>query len=178
MARLGTAGAGALKLRIEVDGEEYILDIRSQGGLSEYSLQGAHSAAGAASVAQISAGVFSILLGARSFTVRLAPRGEELEVWTATGQYLISVNDMRDRSGRHKRVAAAGPVQLRAQMPGKVIKLLADKGTVVKAGQGLIVVEAMKMQNEMKSPKQGVVSRINVSEGETVAAGQPLIVVE
>lgn len=178
MARFGAAGAGPLKLRIEVDGEEYILDIRSQGSSSEYSLQGAQSAAGAASVAQISQGVFSILLETRSFTVRLAPKGEDLEVWTAAGQHLISVNDMRDRSCRHKRITASGPVQLRAQMPGKVIKLLAHKGAAVKAGEGLIVVEAMKMQNEVKSPKEGVVSRINVGEGETVAAGQPLVVVE
>jgi biotin carboxyl carrier protein len=63
-------------------------------------------------------------------------------------------------------------------MPGKVIKLLAEKGTAVQAGQGLIVVEAMKMQNEMHSPKDGVVARIHVAEGATVAAGQTLIVVE
>jgi biotin carboxyl carrier protein len=63
-------------------------------------------------------------------------------------------------------------------MPGKVIKLLVEKGVNVQAGQGLIVVEAMKMQNEMKSPKDGMVSKINVAEGATVGAGQTLIVVE
>ncbi len=167
-----------MKLRIEVDGEEYVLDVRSGNAGAEYSLQGVHSAAGLASVAQISHGVFSILLGARSFTIRLAPKGEELEVWIATERHFISVADARDRSGRQKKVAAAGPIQVRAQMPGRVIKLLVQKGAAVKAGQGLIVVEAMKMQNEMKSPKDGVVSKINVSEGDTVAAGQALLVVE
>jgi biotin carboxyl carrier protein len=63
-------------------------------------------------------------------------------------------------------------------MPGKVIKLLAEKGAAVQAGQGLIVVEAMKMQNEMRSPRDGVVAKINVAEGATVVAGQALIVVE
>jgi biotin carboxyl carrier protein len=63
-------------------------------------------------------------------------------------------------------------------MPGKVIKLLVESGSTVRAGQGLIVVEAMKMQNEMKSPKDGRVSKIHVEEGATVGAGQALIVVE
>jgi len=167
-----------LKLRIEVDGEEYTLDIHCEAGESEYTLRGAYAAAGLASVAQVSPGVFSILLDTRSFTVRLAPKGEELEVWTATERRFISVADARDRSGKSKRATAAGPVQLCAQMPGKVIKLLAQNGTAVEAGQGLIVVEAMKMQNEVKSPKGGVVSKINVREGETVAAGQALMMVE
>lgn len=167
-----------MKLRIEVDGHEYALEIRSENGGSKYELQGEHAASGVASVAQVSPGVFSVLLDGRSVTIRIASRSEEWEVWSATEQHVISVADTRDRSGRHKRAAASGPMEVRAQMPGKVIKLLVEKGTAVQAGQGLIVVEAMKMQNEMKSPKDGIVSRINVAEGATVAAGQPLIVVE
>ena len=73
---------------------------------------------------------------------------------------------------------AHGPLELRAQMPGKVIKILVAQGAAVQSGQGLIVVEAMKMQNEMKSPKDGVVSKIHAAEGATVAAGEILIVVE
>jgi biotin carboxyl carrier protein len=167
-----------LKLHIEVDGEEYTLGIRCENGGCEYTLQGGQSAAGLGSVVQVSPGVFSILLEGRSFTVHIASRGEELEVWTAPEQHLISVSDARDRSGRHTRAVGSGPMEVRAQMPGKVIKLLVEKGTAVQAGQGLIVVEAMKMQNEMKAPKDGMISRINVAEGATVAAGQPLIVVD
>ena len=62
-------------------------------------------------------------------------------------------------------------------MPGKVIKLLVEAAAKVEAGQGLIVVEAMKMQNEIKSPKDGVVSKICVAEGATVGAGEVLMVV-
>jgi biotin carboxyl carrier protein len=69
-------------------------------------------------------------------------------------------------------------MELRALMPGKVIKLLVQAGAAVEPGQGLIVVEAMKMQNEMKSPKKGIVSRIHAVEGATVVAGEALIVVE
>ena len=63
-------------------------------------------------------------------------------------------------------------------MPGKVVKLLVSKGDEVKAGAGLVVVEAMKMQNEMKASKDGRVTRIHVSEGSTVAPGETLLIVE
>lgn len=178
VAHTRPAGATALKLLVEVDGQEYTLDLRSENGESEYQVQGAHSASGIGSVAQISPGVFSVLLDGRSITVHLTSNGEFLEVWTPSKQHVISITDARDRSGRHKRAAVSGPLEMRAQMPGKVIKLLVEKGATVHAGQGLIVVEAMKMQNEMKCPKDGTVSKINVTEGGTVSAGQTLIVVE
>ena len=178
MAHARPPGVAALKLRIEVDGQEYTLDLRSENGESEYKVQGALSASGIGSVVQISPGIFSVLLDGRSFTVHVASNGEYLEVWTPSRQHVISVADARDRSGSRKRAAVSGPLEIRAQMPGKVIKLLVEKGAAVQAGQGLIVVEAMKMQNEMKSPKDGTVSKINVAEGGTVSAGQTLIVVE
>ncbi len=178
VARRRTPGAGPLKLLVSVDGEDYALDIRSAAARSEYVLQGVTSSSGAASLVEVTPGVFSVLLGTKSFTVRFASSGDELEVWSGSRRYRISVADTRDRSGAHKKAAAAGPVELRAQMPGKIIKVLVERGAAVHAGQGLIIVEAMKMQNEMKSPKDGVVSSIRVSEGGTVAAGDALIVVE
>jgi biotin carboxyl carrier protein len=59
-------------------------------------------------------------------------------------------------------------------MPGKVIRVLVQEGGQVEAGQGLLVVEAMKMQNEIRSPKNGVVERLHAKEGQTVNAGQVL----
>jgi biotin carboxyl carrier protein len=63
-------------------------------------------------------------------------------------------------------------------MPGKIISLLVRPGTEVTAGQSLLVIEAMKMQNELKSPKSGVVLNLHVSEGETVPANHRLVVIE
>lgn len=63
-------------------------------------------------------------------------------------------------------------------MPGKVVKLLVGVGDEVSAGDGVIIVEAMKMQNEMKAPKAGRIARVHVAEGNTVAAGEALLVVE
>ncbi|MBV8811443.1 MAG: biotin/lipoyl-binding protein [Acidobacteriaceae bacterium] len=167
-----------MKLRVTVDGEEYALELRPEANGSQYRLEGATSLAGSTSIFEVMPGVFSVLLGTRSFTVRIASNGSELEVWSGSRRHWVSVADTRDRSGAERKPSGAGPVQVRAQMPGKVMRVLVELGASVQAGQGLVIVEAMKMQNEMKSPKDGVVRRINVKEGGTVGAGETLIVVE
>jgi biotin carboxyl carrier protein len=83
---------------------------------------------------------------------------------------------------RRRRVAAdhseSGQQYLKAPMPGKVVKILLGPGDEVAAGQGVIVVEAMKMQNEVKSTRPGRVSEIRVAEGDTVNGNQILAVIE
>ena len=74
--------------------------------------------------------------------------------------------------------AQHGRQNIAAPMPGKVVRVLVSVGDTVEPGQGLIVVEAMKMQNEMKSPKAGIVAEIKTKDGATVAAGEILIVIE
>jgi biotin carboxyl carrier protein len=168
-----------VKLSVEVDGDSCVLDLeRRNGGEARYALRGAIEASGAATIAEVMPGVFSVLLGSRSFEVRIEQASDSLEAWTGSERHTVVVRDVRDRPSRAKRTGAAGPVELRAQMPGKIINLLVQLGAAVQAGQGLVVVEAMKMQNEMKSPKDGVVSKIHATEGATVAAGEALMVVE
>ena len=182
-----------MKLTVELDGETYTLDLRPNGPHSDFTLKGAQSASGTASVVEVMPGVFSVLLAgapctaapgdssrvSRSVTVRIASKSEQqLEVWVGTQRHTASIADARDRSPKAKKISAAGPIEIRAQMPGRVIKLLAELNASVRAGQGVIVVEAMKMQNEMKSPKDGMVSKILVSEGAAVAAGETLVVIE
>jgi biotin carboxyl carrier protein len=90
--------------------------------------------------------------------------------------------EVRDpRSLRSRRAAAgaeAGPAKIIAPMPGIVIRLLVSQGDEVVAGQGVVVVEAMKMQNELKSSKKGKVTRVVVKEGAAVNAGDLLAIVE
>lgn len=167
-----------MKFRVEVDGESYALELAVSGADCAYTLTGLSSVTGSASVVEVMPGVFSVLLGARSFTVHLAPNGEQLEVWTGGARRSISLSDTRDRAPKSKRAAAAGPVEVRSQMPGKVIRVLVAPGDRVEADQGVIVVEAMKMQNEMKSPKTGRVTKIHTREGATVAAGEALIAID
>jgi biotin carboxyl carrier protein len=178
VARGGAPGAYALKLRVSVDGEEYALELRAEANGWQYTVDGVSTSGGFTSIAEVMPGVFSVLLGTKSFTVHIASNGGELEVWSGSRRYRVSVTDTRDRSGAEGKPSAAGPVEVRTQMPGKVVRVLVEPGAAVQAGQGLLIVEAMKMQNEMKSPKDGVVARINAREGATVAAGETLIVVE
>ena len=168
-----------MKLQIDLDGETYALELEIENGRIRYS---AGDFEGDASVVETTPGVFSVLVGNRSFLVSLGSgeaAGSDFEAWPNGEQrHAISLADMRDRSSRRAQGLGHGPVEVRAQMPGKVIKVLAAPGANVEAGQGLVVVEAMKMQNEMKAPKSGRVVRIHVKEGATVAAGEPLVVVE
>ena len=73
---------------------------------------------------------------------------------------------------------AEGPAGIKAPMPGKLVRVLAAKGDEVAAGQGLVVVEAMKMENELKSPRAGRVKEVPVREGQAVEAGALLVVLE
>jgi acetyl/propionyl-CoA carboxylase alpha subunit len=167
-----------LKLRVEVNGEMLALDMHANGKLTSYVVRGERDLNGQASVEPVMPGVFSVLLNDRSVQVHVGPHRDGLEVWVGLERYFISIADPRDRSADSKKAGAAGPVELRAQMPGKIIKLLAAVGSAVSAGQGLVVVEAMKMQNEVKAPKDGMLTRIYVTEGATVGAGDPLLIVE
>lgn len=74
--------------------------------------------------------------------------------------------------------SADGDAEIRTAMPGKVVRVLNDVGAAVEKGEGVLVIEAMKMQNELKSPKDGTVKEIRVKEGDTVSAGDVLAVIE
>jgi biotin carboxyl carrier protein len=73
---------------------------------------------------------------------------------------------------------ASGPRALKAPMPGRIVRLLVQAGEQVEAGKGCLVMEAMKMQNELKAPRAGIIKKVNAVEGETVAAGAVLLVIE
>ena len=88
------------------------------------------------------------------------------------------IDPKRLRSGQNSGGHHHGVAQIVAQMPGKVVRVHVEAGESVEKGAGVIVVEAMKMQNEMKSPRAGVVVSVNVKPGDTVNAGDVLAVLE
>jgi biotin carboxyl carrier protein len=167
-----------MKLRIEANGQEYLLDLRRNGTLTEYKISGALSTTGRVSIENIAPGIVSVLEDTRSFLVRLVQSADFLEAWVENRCFRLSISDPRDSSGSSRSATRVGPQEVRALMPGKVVKLLISCGDEVQEGSGLVVVEAMKMQNELRSPKSGRIGRIHVAEGATVAAGEALIVVE
>jgi biotin carboxyl carrier protein len=167
-----------LKLSIEIDGQAWTLELGNNGSTSEYHLHGVRESSGTASIERAGPNVYSVLLEDCSYTVHLANAGDGFEVWVDGQRHFVSVRDARDDSKQANAAAVAGRTELRTQMPGKIVKILAPLHTKVVAGQGLIVVEAMKMQNEIKSPKDGLISKVCVAEGATVGAGETLMVVE
>jgi biotin carboxyl carrier protein len=121
----------------------------------------------------------SILLDGQSFEVSVTPSPDgKLKLQSGAHEFTAEVIDQRAWSGRrHGNVEAEGPQQILAPMPGKVVRILVKQGDHVEAGQGLFVVEAMKMQNEIRSPKSGTVERVLAKEGQPVNAGEVLAVV-
>jgi biotin carboxyl carrier protein len=128
---------------------------------------------------EIAPNTLSILLDGQSFEINVTPSPDgKLKLQTGSREFIAEVIDPRAWSGRrHGSVEAEGRQQIVAPMPGKVVRLLVREGDRVEAGQGLLVVEAMKMQNEIRSPKNGAVERILVKEGQPVNAGDVLCVV-
>ena len=124
----------------------------------------------------------------RQWTVELNGKVEDFSVMGDRGKkvvtwqhrlFPIEVYSLRDRLRREvTELEAADTITLKAQMPGKVIKILLEEGDLVNAGDGLVIIEAMKMQNELRSPKSGTVLSCGIQEGDTVSAGQLLFRIE
>jgi biotin carboxyl carrier protein len=119
-------------------------------------------------------GVYSVLLDGRSYDARVEETAGPLVVVIDGYRFEVEVRDPRRRSRQSGGRAGEGVQTLAAPMPGKIVRVLVAAGDAVQAGQGLLVVEAMKMQNEMKAPRAGTVLSIGAKEGATVAAGEVL----
>ena len=128
---------------------------------------------------QSSDGVISLLLAGNSYEVKQDFADGRRSIAVRGKRYEVEVRDPRSLRSRRKAAGAEdGPRKLLASMPGKVVRVLKGEGSAVEAGQGVMVVEAMKMQNELKSPKSGIVKKIYVAEGAAVNAGDALAMVE
>jgi biotin carboxyl carrier protein len=131
--------------------------------------------------AQLTPGkAMTLRLGAATYAVEFEERGDEIGV-LVKGQ--VSRFDVVDERAHLLRAAnatfeAEGKQTMTSPMPGKVVKVFVKPGDVVTEGQGLVVVEAMKMENELKAPKAGTVIEVVAKEGQTVENGAKLVVVE
>jgi biotin carboxyl carrier protein len=92
----------------------------------------------------------------------------------------LKIVDARSKLAAHAaaRSAQGGPHSVRSPMPGKVVKVLVQAGDEVKTGSAVVVVEAMKMENELRAPRDGRIKEVPVREGQAVEAGQPLVILE
>jgi biotin carboxyl carrier protein len=126
---------------------------------------------------RISRGAYSIILGGRSLEVTAEETSGGLLLRVNGREFQAEIFDPRSwRRGHGAGIELEGRQQLVAPMPGKIVRVLVAAGEKVSAGQGLLVIEAMKMQNEIRSPKSGTIEKL-AEEGQTVNAGEVLAVV-
>ncbi len=125
-------------------------------------------------------GAVSMIVEGQSFSVEFDEKGDEVGVLLRGQHTRFDVVDERKLRMRAAGAGfkAEGKQTVTAPMPGKIVKLFVKVGDVVTEGQGLVVIEAMKMENELKSPKAGTVTQVTTKEGATVENGSPLVVVE
>ena len=162
-----------VKYEIVIDGKAATL-LADRGRL-EYQADGGAAIERSYSAAPCGEGRWSVLIEGRSYAVARLGAGEV----SVNGRvFQVEVIDPRSLRGRRTAAEGSGPQTVAALMPGRVIRVLVEAGQKVEAGQGLVVVEAMKMQNEMKAPRAGRVVEVRAAAGATVAAGDILVVIE
>ena len=120
----------------------------------------------------------TLLVDGRSYEAGIVRQGDGYTVALTGATFDIELKDATRDEGASTRPRAAGPVRLKAPMPGKVVRLLVETGAQVEAGQGLLVMEAMKMENELKAPRAGRVREVHVGERQAVETGALLLVLE
>jgi biotin carboxyl carrier protein len=122
-------------------------------------------------------GTLSLRLANTCYEVNYERLAGGLKVWIGQNSVNAEIRDPRSLRGRARPGDEHGVKKLIAPMPGKVVRILVEQGAQVEAGAGILVVEAMKMQNEVKSPKKGRVQKLLVRQGATVNAGDVLAIV-
>lgn len=168
-----------MKLEAEASGQQYKIDLVRDGNSVTANIDGRPFEA---EISEPERGVYLIKSNGRIVEAVVASPAEPsapIQVTIAGRIFDVNVFDPKDLRGSARSDAHAdGLAEVKTAMPGKVVKILAPGGSEVVKGQGVIVVEAMKMQNELRSPKDGIVRDIRVAEGATVAAGEVLATIE
>jgi biotin carboxyl carrier protein len=155
-----------------LDGREARLEWTQDGETFRYRFES--EVENAADIWQVAPGVYSVLVNGRSYNIRV----DGATVTACQRTFAVEIVDPRrwNRDRNHRQ--AEGLQNVAAAMPGKVVRVLVSQGEQVEAGQGLIVVEAMKMQNEMKAVRAGRVVTLAAVAGATVNAGEILATIE
>jgi biotin carboxyl carrier protein len=168
-----------MKLHATVAGLEMSVEIRRDGASlfanidgREYEIE-AHQAAASVMLRTAAGKVFDCRVEGRPSS------GQSVDVFVGAHQHAVTLTDpKRLRGATAAGNQADGVARIVAPMPGKVVRVLVEPNAQVEAGAGVVVVEAMKMQNELKAPKAGVVMALNVAVGATVNGGDVLAVIE
>ncbi len=169
----GPGVTAAVKYHIVIDGMAATLS--ASGGHFVYRAEGGECVERDYSAAPVGDGAWSILIGGRSYTGKVLGDGE---VSVNGHVFRVEAFDPRGPRGRRSPGERSGPQVVATSMPGRVVRVLVEPGQEVAEGDAVIVVEAMKMQNEMKAPRAGRVASVKAEAGATVSAGDILVVIE
>jgi biotin carboxyl carrier protein len=155
-AAIGPSSIGELKYRARLNGQEITV-----------------------SCVRTNQGSLSLIVNGESYAVHCERSAESLQVALRGAIYECTVSDPRSLRTRKKSgLADSGEQKLTASMPGKVVRIISQLGDQIRAGQGILVIEAMKMQNEVRSPKDGQLKKLLVGQGANVVAGEVLAIIE
>ena len=164
-----------MRYHVTVDGREYAVELEG----AQVTVDGAPVAVDLAPLP--GSPVHHLVCDGASWTV-VAERGPTEGVWrlTLSGMATIDAEVVDERTRAIREMAgsvagARGPEPLKAPMPGLVVRIEVAEGDAVQAGQGVVVMEAMKMQNELRSPAGGIVKRVAVAPGDAVERGAVLL---
>jgi biotin carboxyl carrier protein len=167
---------GKLSLVVLIDGKEHQLKLNRTAGTWVCILDGREITVEAELVRQ---NVLSLRIAGRVYEVKRDAGVAGTNLWVGHTPYAAEWLDPRSLRGRKRGTGDdESPRKLVAPMPGKVIRVLLPERAQVEAGQGIVVMEAMKMQNEIKSPRKGTIQKILAAEGSNVNAGDVLAIVE
>ena len=168
-----------MKLQAEIENEKHEIEIKRDGEKvfarvdeREYELE----------ASEVEPNVYLLKNENHIYEIFVSPnekQGDPFKVKVGNDDFEINLFDpKRLRGSAGSDADADGIAEIKTAMPGKLVRVLVEVGTEIKSGDGVLVVEAMKMQNEMKSPKDGIVKEIRFEEGATVNAGDILAVIE
>lgn len=160
---------------VAIDGKNYRLDLNQVDGRWSCELDGREIEVDAVLARP---NVLSLRIGNKAYEVKCERVASDVHIWVGSRRFAPEVRDPRSLRSRSRSVDDHGPRKLTAPMPGKVVRILLEQGSEVEVGAGILVVEAMKMQNEVKSPKKGTIQKILVTTGAAVNAGDVLAIVE
>ena len=166
----------ALTLEVDVDGtlRRLVLERDDQGCVVHID-----GRAIPVDICEPAPGVLSLLMDGRSYRCVRTVFAEEETIAVGGREHRVAVSDPRSlRAQRRRPGAGNGTLQIKASMPGRVARVLVAPGDAVVAQQGVVVIEAMKMQNELKAARDGRITEIRVAAGDKVASGQVLAVLE
>jgi biotin carboxyl carrier protein len=146
---------GEGRYQVSIDGAARVVDSRPTGAAS-----------------------FSLLIDNAAAEVSVLARGDTYAVEVGGQTHRVRLLDARALRAHTRRAGGQGNRELRAAMPGKVVAVLVEPGARVERGQGVVVIEAMKMENEIGAPRDGTVVEVRVKPGQAVESGELLAVIE